>query len=72
MGFLAGVGTRILIIWLYNNTGKSVFAGILFHVMALFSSSFVATSASGPITAIVVVVVTFLWGSKTLARYRYA
>ena len=71
-GLLAGVGTRILIIWLYNNTGKSVFAGNLFHVMALFGSSFVATSASAPITAIVVVVVTFLWGSKTLARFRYA
>jgi membrane protease YdiL (CAAX protease family) len=71
-GLLAGVGTRILIIWLYNNTVKSVFAGNLFHVMALFGSSFVATSASAPITAIVVVVVTFLWGPKTLARFRYA
>ena len=69
-GLLAGVGTRILIVWLYNNTGKSVFAANLFHVTALFGSSLVATSASAPITAIVVLVVTFLWGSKTLARFR--
>jgi hypothetical protein len=70
-GLPASVGVRILIIWLYNNTGKSVFAAVLFHVMALFSSSFVATSAGGPIIAITVVIVTFLWGSRTLARYRY-
>jgi uncharacterized protein len=68
-GLLASVGTRILIVWLYNNTGKSVFAASLFHVTALFGSIFVATSASGPIT---VVIITVLWGPKTLAQYRYA
>ena len=36
--FIAGqrfysVMLRILIVWLYNNTGKSVFAAVLFHDM---------------------------------------
>ncbi len=33
-GFLGSVGLRILIVWLYNNTGESVFAAITFHAMA--------------------------------------
>jgi uncharacterized protein len=32
-GFLATVGFRILYVWLYNNTGKSVFGVIFFHAM---------------------------------------
>jgi uncharacterized protein len=76
------VGMRILIIWLYNNTGKSVFACILFHSIAnvgrilfpkdqnhnpLVDYPYVHYS----IIAIAAVIVIFLWGSKTLARYRY-
>lgn len=71
VGLLAAVGARILIVWLYNNAGKSVLAAILFHVMANVSSSFVATAAAGPIIAFMAVIVTVLWGSKTLAWYRY-
>ena len=83
--FIAGqrfysVLLRILIVWLYNNTGKSVFAAILFHdmdnvsVYSLFPNygSHYNPAITGVITAIVAVIVTFLWGSKTLARYRYA
>jgi len=32
-GTLFTVGVRILPVWLYNNTGKSVFAAIFFHAM---------------------------------------
>ena len=70
---------RILIVWLYNNAGKSVFAAALFHTMINISDTLFPNNGSHydpAITvvflAIMVVAVTFLWGSKTLARYRYA
>jgi CAAX protease family protein len=73
------IGLRILIVWLYNNTGKSVFAAIVFHDMVNVSEflfpnygSHYDPVISGALTAITAVIVTFFWGSKTLARYRYA
>jgi len=76
LDFVAG---RILYVWLYNNTGKSLFATIVFHDMGnvgyvLFpvNGSLYDPAIGGPITAVIAVIVTFLWGSKTLARYRYA
>jgi|SRR5215203_759125 len=72
------VALRILIVWLYNNTAKSVFAAILVHdtdnvSWSLFPNygSHYDPAVTGAITAIVAVIVTFLWGSRTLARYRY-
>jgi len=72
------VGLRILIVWLYNNTGKSVFAAILVHdtdnvSWSLFPNygSHFDPAVMGAITAIAAAIVTFLWGSRTLARYRY-
>ncbi len=72
------VAARILIVWLYNNTGKSLFAAILFHDMMNVSEfsfpnngSHYDPAITGAIIAITAVIVTFLWGSKTLARYRY-
>lgn len=32
------VGLRVVIVWLYNNTGKSVFAAVLVHTMANLSA----------------------------------
>ena len=73
------VALRILIVWLYNNTAKSVFAAILVHdtdnvSWSLFPNygSHYDPAITGAITAIAAVIVTFMWGSKTLARYRYA
>jgi uncharacterized protein len=73
------VALRIVIVWLYNNTGKSVFAAILVHdtdnvSWSLFPNygSHYDPAVTGAITAIVAAIVTFLWGFKTLARYRYA
>jgi membrane protease YdiL (CAAX protease family) len=72
---------RVLIVWLYNNTGKSVFAAILFHdmdnvsVFTLFPNDggfHYIPAFTAALTAITAVIVTFLWGPKTLARYRYA
>jgi uncharacterized protein len=77
--FLGSVGMRILLVWLYNNTEKSILAAILFHAIANTSRASFPNGGSHwdpavgySIVAITAVIVTFLWGSKTLARYRYA
>lgn len=74
----ATVVMRILIVWLYNNTGKSVLATILFHTTINVSIYLFPNYGSGYdpfitfiILAIAAAIVTFLWGSETLARYRY-
>lgn len=81
-GFLATIAFRILYVWLYNNTGKSVFGVILFHSIANTGRSvfpggracFELADASVGYSIIVIAaaLVAFLWGAKTLARYRYA
>jgi membrane protease YdiL (CAAX protease family) len=81
--FIYVVATRVLFIWLYNNTGKSLFAIALIHPgMGIYwylwpvSANLGIPSFYDPrnlaLTAIVLAtIVTFLWGSKTLAEYRY-
>jgi len=74
------VGTRVLAVWIFNNTGKSVFAAILFHAAdntALVTlpeiqaiSSWGAVLHSGLIL-VVAGAVTWLWGPRTLARFRF-
>jgi hypothetical protein len=81
-GVILAVSFRILTVWLYNNTGKSVFAAILFHAVTNTGRSIFPGSRStfelydGAIgyglIAITTVIVVFLWGPKTLARFRYA
>jgi len=81
-GTLGTVSVRILIVWLYNNTGKSVFVCILFHSIANIGRIlFPKDQTHNPlvdypdihysIIAIAAVIVIFLWGSKTLNQYRY-
>ncbi len=80
-GLLGTVGFRILYVWLYNNTGKSIFGIILFHAIANTGRSVfpggrsyyeLASGAVGySIIIITAVIVTVLWGPKTLARYRF-
>lgn len=76
-------GWRILAFWLYNNTGKSVFAVILFHAMTnICRAAFPTDQTHNPlvdypgvhysILAIAAVIVIFLWDWETLTRYRYA
>lgn len=82
-GTLGTVAGRVLIVWIYNNTGKSLFACILFHT--LFNVSrvlFPKDEIHDPlvdypnvhysIIAIIAAIVVFIWGSKTLARYRFS
>jgi hypothetical protein len=77
---LGTVALRILIVWLYNNTGKSVFATIVFHAtsnlsLPVFPMDYDQASVQvtlGTITAMAAVIVMFLLGPKPLARFRYA
>jgi uncharacterized protein len=80
---LGTVGVRVLIVWIYNKTGRSLFACILFHTMLnLGRPLFPADSTHNPLVdypaihysvlAIAAGIVVFLWGTKTLTRYRYA
>lgn len=69
---------RVIMIWLFNNTDKSVFGMILFHTMINISPYLIPNQGAHYhpfITCILlivtVVVIVFLWGSKTFARYRY-
>jgi membrane protease YdiL (CAAX protease family) len=75
---LGTVGLRVIITWLYNNTGKSVFVAILFHDMLNVSTflfpnygSHYDPAITGIIIIITAAIVTFLWGAKTLARYTF-
>jgi uncharacterized protein len=65
---LGAVALRTLTVWLYNNTGRSLFAVIVFH--ATFNVSFAVfpnygshwnPAVAGAITAIAALIVTFLW-----------
>lgn len=72
------IALRIVIVWLYNNAGNSVFAAILVHDLddvswSLFpnNGSHYDPAVTGLITAVIAAIVTYVWGAKTLARYRY-
>lgn len=71
------VAGRVLLTWLYNNTGKSVFAAALYHAMMNISWQLFPSHGShwdpritGLIVVFAAVIVTVLWGPRTLARYR--
>ncbi len=81
LGFIAWwslgtVAARVIIVWLYNNTGRSVFVAALFHTMVNLTwqvfpinGSYYDPRVTGLITAIVAVVVVIVWGPRTLAGY---
>jgi uncharacterized protein len=73
------VATRVLLVWLYNNTGKSVFATAMFHAMGNVSTflfpiygSYYDPRITGLITTFAAAIVTIAWGPRTLARHRTA
>jgi uncharacterized protein len=73
---LYAVAARVLIIWLYNNTDSSVFAVALFHatlnlswlLFPVYGSHF-DMRLGGLVMAGVAVMVSVVWGPRTLARY---
>jgi uncharacterized protein len=77
--FLGSIPLRILIVWLYNNTGKSILSGVIFHAMINVSEfsfpnfgSHYDPFISAIIFTAVAAIVVFLWSPKTLTRYRCA
>jgi CAAX protease family protein len=79
------IAGRVLFIWVYNNSGKSLFSMALLHsTFGLFWILFPATGNLQKATSYYdpriaafiaisyVVIVTLLWGSKTLAKFRFA
>ena len=73
---LCAVALRIIIVWLFENTAKSVFIAVLFHTMinvswALFPN---AGSFYDPFVAFVILapaagIIVLLWGPATMARF---
>jgi len=75
---------RILFVWVYNNSGRSLFSMALFHwTFGLYTILWPITNLQKAppvydprIAAFIVisyvVIVTLLWGSKTLTQYRFA
>ncbi len=73
------LGLRFLLVWIFNNTGKSVFAAILFHAVYNATNGVLPNYQVSPPLGIVItcsfvliaaIVVTILWGPKTLAQFR--
>ena len=81
-GTLFTIGIRILIVWLYNNMGKSVFIAILVHAIGNTARSIFPGGRSAfetgdaavgySLVAIAAVVVVFMWGPQTLSQYRFS
>jgi uncharacterized protein len=76
---LYAVAARILIVWLYNNTGRSVFAVSLFHttlnlswmLFPVYGSHF-DMRLGGLGMALTAAIVTLVWGPATLTRHHNA
>ncbi len=79
-GLLATVGWRVLFVWIYNNTGRSLFAVTVSHAVENLTRDVfpggrlgfqLADGAIGySIVVITAALVTILWGPQTLARFR--
>lgn len=70
---LGTVALRVILVWIYNNTGKSVFAVALFHMMInvtwqLFPAggSYYDPRISNSISALVAVIIIVVWGATNL------
>lgn len=75
--FLGSVALRVLIVWLWNNTGRCIPAAVLFHAMInvgefLFPNygSHYDPVLTAALLGIVTALVVLLWGPRTLTRFR--
>lgn len=79
------IAGRVLFVWVYNNSGKSLFSMALMHsTFGVFWVLFPVTGnlqkatpyydprIAAFIVMVCVAVVTLLWGPKTLAKYRFS
>lgn len=70
---LNAVGIRVLTVWIYNSTGRSVFAAVLFHgfvnlatyLLPVYSSHW-EPGVIGPVTAAAAAIVAIVWSPRTL------
>lgn len=67
---------RLLKVWLYNNTDRSVFAASLFHATLNLTNMLFPVHGSlfdmrlgGSVMAAAAGMVTVIWGPRTLARF---
>ena len=74
---IGSVALRIIIVWLYNNTGKSVFVAAFFHMTInltwqLFpvNGSYYDPVITSLILVCVATIVVAFWGARSLATYR--
>ena len=72
---LGTLALRVLTVWIYNNTGRSVFAAALFHAMCNVSWQLFPNAGSAydprivaPIEAAAAIIVALVWGARTLTR----
>lgn len=72
---LGTIAARVIIVWLYNNTGRSVLAAALFHATQnvtwqLFpvQGSYYDPGVTSLILALVAAFVALAWGPLTMAR----
>ncbi|MEQ1911649.1 MAG: CPBP family glutamic-type intramembrane protease [Vicinamibacterales bacterium] len=77
------VAARVLFVWIYNNSGKSLFSMALCHwTFGLFWSlwpqdnlqravPFYRPQITAVAAILYVLIVVYLWGPKTLARFRF-
>ena len=73
------VALRVIMVWLYNNSGRSVFGAVLFHMMINVSNFAFPNYGShyDPavvffVQASVALLVVVLWGAPTLADFYFA
>jgi membrane protease YdiL (CAAX protease family) len=71
------VAARVLIVWLFDNTGGAVIAAILFHDTINVSEGLFPNGGShydplvtAAVTALAAAIVTLVWGASTLASRR--
>jgi membrane protease YdiL (CAAX protease family) len=70
---------RVLMVWLSNNAGESVFIAVVFHMMINVSEfifpnygSYYDSFIASIVMAVLVALVVVLWGPKTLSEFRFA
>ena len=70
---LGTLASRVLMVWLYNNTGRSVFGMAVFHAMInicwLLAPVYYDPRIAGLIITCAAAIVVVIWGSRTLARF---
>ncbi len=71
------IAGRVILVWIYNNTGRSVFGTALFHMTInvtwqLFpvQGSYFDPRVTGLIMALVAAAAALLWGGRYLRRFR--